>query len=578
MRSVFPFVVVVCAGAGAGLAQHEPRVLLLTGADAPGLPGVTFDDFSRVSFDAVDSVVFRANLTGAGVSGANEESFWRLHEGALTLIARAGNPAPFNAPGFTFTGMDNIVAQGDSAVFSATASNDGGATERSGIWRWTDGVGIELLVGVGDVLPGLGGAPIEGVNRSAFAANASGDVAFVGALDAGFATTGLWQIVDGVTSVVAIEDEPTPDGGPNPFSSNLIRARIDDNAAVAIGGLLVSSDAAAYSTRDGSLQKVARSGDALNNRPGETLGLIETINQRSDGLLAFSGSLDIFGFDSAIFAESAPGVLDVVIAEGDPASGVPGGVIDGFGAFFTPFAVSDSGHVAYHASFDGFEVIGGFNDEGIWYGPIGAQTLVARRGAPAPDVGDQVAGFIPLWFGFEQDLPPVITRSGEAFFYADLVASDETNDAIFHVAPGQEPTLMLRGGDTFDVLGDGSDIRTFDSPNDAPDYFALPIFPTGENDASGLPSSVNDDADVILALPFTDGSEGLVLFERLADAPNCNPADLSEPFGVLDFSDVLTFVIAFGDMDPAADLGAPAGVFDFIDVLVFLGAFSDGCP
>ncbi len=58
----------------------------------------------------------------------------------------------------------------------------------------------------------------------------------------------------------------------------------------------------------------------------------------------------------------------------------------------------------------------------------------------------------------------------------------------------------------------------------------------------------------------------------------CGPADLAAPFGVLDFSDVLAFLTAFGAMDPAADLAAPLGVFDFSDVLAFLTAFAAGCP
>ncbi len=58
----------------------------------------------------------------------------------------------------------------------------------------------------------------------------------------------------------------------------------------------------------------------------------------------------------------------------------------------------------------------------------------------------------------------------------------------------------------------------------------------------------------------------------------CNAADLAEPFGALDFTDVIAFLTAFGSMDPAADLAAPTGVFDFSDVLTFLGAFGSGCP
>jgi len=58
----------------------------------------------------------------------------------------------------------------------------------------------------------------------------------------------------------------------------------------------------------------------------------------------------------------------------------------------------------------------------------------------------------------------------------------------------------------------------------------------------------------------------------------CSDADLASPFGVLDFSDVVAFLTAFGSMDPAADLALPSGVFDFSDVVAFLSAFGAGCP
>ncbi len=64
---------------------------------------------------------------------------------------------------------------------------------------------------------------------------------------------------------------------------------------------------------------------------------------------------------------------------------------------------------------------------------------------------------------------------------------------------------------------------------------------------------------------------------ELSVTPDCL-ADFSEPFGVLDFSDVLGFLTAFGSMDPAADLSAPFGAFDFSDVLAFLSSFGAGCP
>jgi hypothetical protein len=57
----------------------------------------------------------------------------------------------------------------------------------------------------------------------------------------------------------------------------------------------------------------------------------------------------------------------------------------------------------------------------------------------------------------------------------------------------------------------------------------------------------------------------------------CNPADLAEPFGVLDLGDVQAFVGAFVAGDPLADLTGE-GVLDLADIGVFLSAFTAGCP
>lgn len=58
----------------------------------------------------------------------------------------------------------------------------------------------------------------------------------------------------------------------------------------------------------------------------------------------------------------------------------------------------------------------------------------------------------------------------------------------------------------------------------------------------------------------------------------CNPADLAEPFGVLDLADIQAFVTAFAAQDPAVDLAEPFGVWDLADVQAFAGSFVAGCP
>ena len=54
-------------------------------------------------------------------------------------------------------------------------------------------------------------------------------------------------------------------------------------------------------------------------------------------------------------------------------------------------------------------------------------------------------------------------------------------------------------------------------------------------------------------------------------------ADIAEPFGVLDLSDVTVFVDAFLNHDPLADLAEPIGLFDLADLNAFVVGFLNNC-
>lgn len=59
----------------------------------------------------------------------------------------------------------------------------------------------------------------------------------------------------------------------------------------------------------------------------------------------------------------------------------------------------------------------------------------------------------------------------------------------------------------------------------------------------------------------------------------CDPADLAEPFGLHDMTDVLVFLTAFSANNVGlVDLAPPFGSLDFSDVVAFLLEFADGCP
>jgi len=58
----------------------------------------------------------------------------------------------------------------------------------------------------------------------------------------------------------------------------------------------------------------------------------------------------------------------------------------------------------------------------------------------------------------------------------------------------------------------------------------------------------------------------------------CNPADVAQPFGVLDLADVDAFIAAYLVPDPLADLVPPFGVYDLSDINAFVSNYVAGCP
>jgi hypothetical protein len=63
---------------------------------------------------------------------------------------------------------------------------------------------------------------------------------------------------------------------------------------------------------------------------------------------------------------------------------------------------------------------------------------------------------------------------------------------------------------------------------------------------------------------------------ELAEGP-CSGADISQPYGELDFFDVSGFIVQVTNQDPAADLTGD-GTIDFFDVSAYLALFAAGCP
>ncbi len=82
-------------------------------------------------------------------------------------------------------------------------------------------------------------------------------------------------------------------------------------------------------------------------------------------------------------------------------------------------------------------------------------------------------------------------------------------------------------------------------------------------------TDITDVGQIVLSEPAT-------VLIRVQQAP-C-PPDLSEPFGILNFFDVATYIGLYNAEDPAADLAVPFGSLNFFDVSAFISTYNAGCP
>ncbi len=147
------------------------------------------------------------------------------------------------------------------------------------------------------------------------------------------------------------------------------------------------------------------------------------------------------------------------------------------------------------------------------------------------------------------------------------VDGDGLSDLL--VASWRSRAAAIEAGQVEILRGyDGCSLRTITS-NVENAYFGNIISCIGDVDGNGT-------RDYVIGTPGHDGSRGIVYVINGHDHTT-QPGDLTGD-AHLDFSDVVAFLIAFGAQDEQADFAEPFGVINFLDVIVFLSVFGEGCP
>jgi hypothetical protein len=291
--------------------------------------------------------------------------------------------------------------------------------------------------------------------------------------------------------------------------------------------------------------------------------VIDTIGSDFDTVLALydsAGNLlaqndDHGGMQSQVTPDLEPGWCLAVVG------GTGAGFADGFG--FTPGSASGgvrlaiNEHPAPHRSIDAGELqmyaFGvGHAPQAVDLGVAGPAGEVAIEVSATDLTGDAVMGLLTLWDAYGTPLtsvwfddidPGLLPVTLEPGVYHLTVGTDGLG-----YAPGFEPVI---------------------SCHDCGDMCCGLIGFAGT--VGGVPLTGQAGIGV-------DLSAHPVYFRfEIAGAPACNPADLAEPFGLLDLADVTAFATAFVAGDPAVDLDG-SGLLDLADVVAFVEAFLAGCP
>lgn len=182
---------------------------------------------------------------------------------------------------------------------------------------------------------------------------------------------------------------------------------------------------------------------------------------------------------------------------------------------------------------------------------------------------------------------------------------DTLGDGLPEIVFGGNPTTLYDNAhgallpiySTDPPFAGPQDLLVFDVDGDGDEDLAEIMFSDGRahvyiNRGGALdeqPSWTFDASEVGTAMAFgdlnNDGRDDLVLgysgntcIRVFFAEPAACPADLTEPFGTLNFFDVAAFIGAFNVSDSAADLAEPFGVFNFFDVAAYIAAYNAGCP
>lgn len=326
----------------------SPDLVIRTGDPALGAEdGVVHSSFGHPIINNAGQVAFRTQVTGAGVTDANDLGIWSEAVGSVgspAPVAREGDAAlPLGAGVVFSSNLDELIFNnnGQAAFFGRLTGPGVTATNDWGIWSEAAGsIGSPGLVArEGDVAPGLGDGVVYSQLSSPLMINDAGQVAFRGVLAGPGVTaqnsSSIWSEAAGSIGepgLVARGGEDAHGTGTGVVYSYFYDPIINDLGQVTFVGALAGTGVAATNDHGiwsetagvlGSPQLIAREGDAA---PGTEDGVVFSggfsgYMSNNAGQVAFKAGLAGAGIsdtnDSGLWATDASGLLHLIVQEGD---------------------------------------------------------------------------------------------------------------------------------------------------------------------------------------------------------------------------------------------------------------------
>ncbi|MEM6560511.1 MAG: choice-of-anchor tandem repeat NxxGxxAF-containing protein [Planctomycetota bacterium] len=372
-----------------GGSTITPTLIAAAGSPGPGGVG-TFGFVSNPSLNESGQVGFRGQLTGSGVTDANDFGLFRSGSAsALVTIAREGDAIPVGSGfideiNFAGSGVNNL----GQIAFRADLTGGSVTTPDSRAIYIGDGSGPLTQVARSGQLAPDGDAFLT--FGSVTLLNNVGDVAFTGFFDFdndGFADADGIYVRDAAgTTVKVVRDGDTAPNGVGQFRQ-LGTPVINDAGQVAFRGSFSGSGANGSNNvgiyrGDGFslLMRVARKGDAAPN--GGTFDFFRAgvaINEA--GQVAFYGNVEEINGDiqrGIFFYDDLRGLLEVV-RTGDTVNGVPIETVEwtGGGSLGDEFnGFNELGQIAYR-----YSLVNGDEGIAVWSIPPIPEPLSALGGA-----------------------------------------------------------------------------------------------------------------------------------------------------------------------------------------------------